>query len=622
MLYSYSMDFFYNKNIMIKKIALFTLLSLIHSNIISAQNDTINLKEVIISSSRIDLPFSENSRTIDIISSREIQNSTALNVADLLQQVAGIDVRRRGIDGMQSDLYIRGGSFEQTLILIDGFKTEDPQTGHHTMNMMIPLENIERVEIIKGPAARIFGQNAFTGAINIVTKKVVKNQGTISVGLGSFKRKSVSLTGAIKLSGASHQVHISNSLSDGYRDNSDFKNQNYFIKSTFNNNQQPINVIASYSSRKFGANNFYTNNPSFNEYEETETSLIGVSSRINKNNFSIKPKIYWKRNQDMFLLKRENPSFSRNFNISNKIAAEVNTSYLSKIGITGFGIEAAKVTLSSNNLGDQNRTQFSAFLEHRFLFANNKFDITPGVSLNYFSDFKFHAFPGLDIGYKINQQVKIYGNLGYSYRVPTYTELYINIPNFLSGNRGLKPEKALAQEVGIKYNADNFSFTTALFRREASNLIDYVKAMADSPFYLAQNLRKITTKGFEASAGHQFQINAHEQSLKLNYSFLEDDYTAINVFKSRYLINTSIKHHFTATVNTKFLTFLEQSISYRFVERPTNSYHVFDAKVMGHFKSIKGYAMFNNIFDASYNEKEFVPMPKANIMFGLSYLID
>ncbi len=616
------MDFFYDKNMMIKKITLFTLLLLMRSNMISAQNDTIKLKEVVISSSRIDLPFSENSRTINVISSQEIQNSAATNVADLLQQVAGIDVRRRGIDGMQSDLYIRGGSFEQTLILIDGFKTEDPQTGHHTMNMMIPLENIERIEIIKGPAARIFGQNAFTGAINIVTKKIVKNQATISVGLGSFERKSVSLTGAIKLENSSHQVHVSNNSSSGYRDNTDFKNKNYFIKSSFNSRKQPINIIASYGSRKFGANNFYTNNPSFNEYEETETSLVGISTRIRKKNLQIKPKIFWKRNQDMFTLKRGDASFPRNHNISNKIGTEVNASYLSKIGITGFGIEAAKITLSSNNLGNQNRTQFSAFLEQRFLFANNKLDITPGISLNYFSDFKFHAFPGLDIGYKINEQLRIYGNVGYSYRVPTYTELYINIPNFLSGNSDLKPEKSSAQEVGMKYNANNFSFSTALFRREASDLIDYVKATTDSPFFLAQNLRKITTKGFEASAGYQFQINAHDQSLKLNYTFLEDDYNVVDVFKSRYLINTSIKHHFTATLNTKFLAFLEQSISYRFVERPTNSYHVFDAKVTGHFKSITLYALVNNIFDATYSEKEFVPMPKANVMFGFSYLLE
>ena len=602
-----------------KKISSLTLFFLFISSIGIAQNDTIKLKEILITSSRIDLPFSENSRTISIISSEDIQRSAATNVADMLQQIGGIDVRRRGIDGMQSDLYIRGGHFNQTLVLIDGIKTEDPQTGHHTMNMMIPLENIERIEIIKGPAARIFGQNAFNGAINIVTKNIIDDNAKISLTGGSFDRKSIDVTASTQLDGSSHQIHYSNNSSDGYRDNTDFNNQNFLLKSSINTKNEPITMLASFGERKFGANNFYTNSPSFNEYEETQTSLVGVSTKFNANEFVIKPKVYWKRNQDMFLLRREDPSFSRNFNISNKVGAEVNASYKSKIGTTGFGVDVASISLSSNNLGDQHRTMFNAFLEQRF--ALGKLDITPGVSFNYFSDFEFNAFPGLDIGYKINDALKVYGNIGYSYRIPTYTELYINIPNFLSGNEDLEPEKALAEEIGVKYRVKDFTFGTAVFRREATDLIDYVKEEESSPFFLAQNLRKITTTGFEANTSYTFKVNDFNQGLDLNYTFLEDDYNDVDVFASRYLINTSIKHHFTATLNTKILKLLEQSIAYRYVERPTDSYNVVDVKIKATIESFTMFALVNNIFDTDYSEKDFVPMPKSNFMFGLSYTI-
>ena len=150
----------------------------------SVKRDT--LKEVIITSSRIDLPFKQNSRTINVISSDQIKNSAATNVVDLLQQVAGVDIRRRGTAGSQADLYIRGGGFDQTLLLIDGIKMDDAQTGHHTMNAALPIEVIERIEIIKGPAARVFGQNAFTGAINIVTKKNLSDTVSVNVEAGSF----------------------------------------------------------------------------------------------------------------------------------------------------------------------------------------------------------------------------------------------------------------------------------------------------------------------------------------------------------------------------------------------------------------------------------------------------
>ena len=172
---------------------LYFLITLFAVNISVAQEEE-QLDSIVITSSRIDIPFKEDSRTIKIITASQIQQSAATNVAELLQQVAGIDIRRRGTYGMQADLYIRGGGFDQTLLLIDGIKVEDPQTGHHTMNMALPIEVIKRIEIIKGPAARIFGQNAFTGAVNIVTKDKTDNLLTVGVKAGSYNQQSVSGT--------------------------------------------------------------------------------------------------------------------------------------------------------------------------------------------------------------------------------------------------------------------------------------------------------------------------------------------------------------------------------------------------------------------------------------------
>ena len=229
-----------------------------------SQEKIIKLDTVVISSSRIDLPFKENSRTILVITSKQIEQSAVTNIADLLQQVAGVDVRRRGVSGMQSDLYIRGGSFDQTLLLIDGIKVEDPQTGHHTMNMALPLDIIERVEIIKGAAARIFGQNAFTGAINIVTKKNASNVNAVGLQAGSFGQKNGAITVGKDLKNSSIIAHASLNSSDGYRHNTDFKNQNYFIKNTFNKNNTPINFIGYFTERNFGANGFYASPAAIN----------------------------------------------------------------------------------------------------------------------------------------------------------------------------------------------------------------------------------------------------------------------------------------------------------------------------------------------------------------------
>ena len=595
------------------------LASLLISNLTFSQGEQPEekLKEVVITSSRIDLPFSENSRTITVVSSEEIKQSAATSVAGLLQQFAGVDIRQRGTKGMQADLYIRGGGFDQTLLLIDGIKVEDSQTGHHTMNLALPIEVIERIEIIKGPAARVFGQNAFTGAINIVTKKSPDNITSLSLQGGSYGQVHGAATLGLNLDGSSHIIHYSRNTSDGHRLNSDYDNNNYFIKSTFNKNKTPINMIASFSDRDFGAQNFYTTNATFFEYEETQGSLLSFQSKLNKGNLTIKPQVYWRRNQDMFLLRREDPSFFRNFHITNKVGVDVNASYTSNIGITGFGIDIAKVGISSNNLGQRDRFMANLFVEHRFKLADNKLDITPGIAVNYFSDFKFHAFPGMDIGYRVNDNVKLYGNVGYTYRIPTYTDLYYSDPATL-GNPNLEPEEAIAEEFGLKYKKNGFDFNMALFNRDSKKIIDYIKENENDQFQ-ATNIRDVNTKGIELSSSYAFKINNFNQNFRASYTFIEDEVKDLNLNFSRYSIN-SLKHHFTATYQSQFIKNVTQSIVYKHAERTSGlSYNVWDASVIWDIKDFEASVIANNIFNADFIETGFLPMPKGNVLFGLKY---
>ncbi|MGC1205803.1 MAG: TonB-dependent receptor [Flavobacteriaceae bacterium] len=575
------------------------------------------LDTIVVSSTRIDLPFKENSRTIDIISSEDIKNSATNNIADLLQQVAGVDIRRRGTAGSQADLYIRGGSFDQTLLLIDGIKMDDAQTGHHTMNAALPIEVIERIEIIKGPAARVFGQNAFTGAINIVTKNNLNNSVSVNMETGSFGQLNGSVTVGTELENSSHIIHIGKLTSEGYRNNSDYDNSNYFIKSVFNKKEQPIEMIATFFDRNFGAENFYTTNPTFNEYEETQNSLIAFTSEFNNQKLKIKPRVYWKRNQDMFLLRRNEPSFFRNFHITNKIGAEVNASYTSNIGVTGFGVDLSKVEISSNNLGNRNRFMANMFLEHRFKLLNDKLDVTPGIAVTYFSDFKFHAFPGIDIGYKLTDNFKLYGNAGYTYRIPTYTDLYYSDPATV-GNANLEPEEALSGELGAKYITPKFTGGFAFFYRDASKLIDYVKDVDTDPF-MATNLRDLYTKGFEVNTSYNFKINNLNQNFSVGYVFLEDQVGDLNLNFSRYSIN-SLKHHFTTRLSTQLVKNINFNIIYKHAERTQGlSYNVWDTSIVLTSKQFEFTAIASNIFDADYIETGFVPMPPSNVLFGLRY---
>ncbi|WP_188598070.1 TonB-dependent receptor domain-containing protein [Polaribacter pacificus] len=576
------------------------------------------LDTVVIKSSRIDLPFKENSRTLHIITAAAIKNSAATNVVALLKQVAGVDIRTRGTAGSQADLYIRGGGFDQTLLLIDGIKMDDSQTGHHTLNAALPLEVIQRIEIVKGPAARVFGQNAFTGAINIVTKKRLENTVITQVEAGSFGQLNGAITVGKEYEHTSFIAHASALTSDGYRTNTDYKNYNYFLKGIFNKKKQPIELIATFFDKNYGAENFYTTNPAFHEYEETQSSLVGVSTTFRTEKFKITPRVYWKRGQDIFLLKRDDPGFYRNLHITNKVGVEANASYTSNLGVTGFGLDVSGVSISSNNLGKRDRMMASLFVEHRFKFFNEKLDITPGVAITYFSDFKFHAFPGMDIGYALSDNLKVYGNIGYTYRIPTYTDLFYKDPVTI-GNENLEPEEALSQELGIKFNQSNFFGSIAFFNRSAKNLIDYIRPNTNQSVFTAANIAEVTTKGFELDASYQFKISDYQQSIAVGYSYLDDDILDQNKDLSRYSLNT-LRHQFTTRLTTKFFKNIEQNLIYKHAERTIGtSYNVWDASIIVAFKSFDFTLTANNIFDADYIESGFIPMPPSSFMAGLRY---
>ena len=589
-----------------------------HLNFFSQEKKEIQaLDTVLIKSTRIDLPFKENARTIQVISAEFIKNSAATNVADLLQQVAGVDIRRRGTAGSQADLYIRGGGFDQTLLLIDGIKMDDAQTGHHTMNAALPIEVIERIEIIKGPAARVFGQNAFTGAINIVTKSTLANTASVNIEAGSFGQLNGSVTVGKEFENSSIIAHVGILTSDGYRHNSDYENKNYLLKGVFNKKEQPIEVIATFFDKKFGANGFYASATATEQYEETQSSLFGASTTFRTEKFKITPRVYWKRGQDEYIYIRDNPSVYRNLHITNKVGVETNASYTSDIGITGFGVDLSRVFISSNNLGKRNRTMANLFLEHRFKFADGKIDITPGVAVTYFSDFKFHAFPGLDIGFKLSDNLKAYGNLGVTYRIPTYTDLYYNDRSTI-GNSNLKPEEAFAQEIGLKFNSGRFTSSVAIFNRDADNLIDFIRPDVTSK-YEATNIAKVNTKGFELNTDYRFKLNEFNQTLSFGYNYLNDDILDQNKDLSRYSLNT-LKHQFITRFESKLFKNVRQNIIYKHAERTIGtSYNVWDASVIVAVNTFNFTVTANNIFNAEYIESGFVPMPPSSLLFGLRY---
>ena len=539
---------------------------------------------------------------------------------DLLQQVSGIDIRRRGVPGTQADLYIRGGGFDQTLLLIDGMKMDDIQTGHHTLNLLLPIQLIERIEIIKGPASRIFGQNAFNGAINIVTRslpKLDKKQFEILVSnptFGSFKQFGFLINSRLSLKEKFNaQLTFSRSKSDGYRYNTDYSNDFFFFKSEIKTQKNPIIITSGFTEKKFGANGFYASPSATDQYEETQASFLGISTLLGSEKFLVRPKLYWRRGQDEYIYIRNNPSVYRNLHKTNKIYLDFSFSKLFESSRLNFGIDLSNSSISSNNLGDHNRFTTSLYADYTFKTKDNKLSFSPGLSISNFSDMSTHFFPGIDVGFDVNEKINLYANYGKTYRIPTYTDLYYSDRNTI-GNPDLNPEHAITNEIGIKYSNENIDVSSSFFTRKSSNIIDYVK-QSEQDKWEATNIRNLDTNGFDLSFLYKISLY---NSLRIGYTYLFDKSYVSDVNYSRYAIN-SLRHQLNTRLALKYSNKITHTLISRFGERSNKVSHIVYDSNLKYQLSENSYFFINvnNIFNEEYYETNLVPMPGRNFLIGV-----
>jgi len=266
---------------------------------------SVDIGEVVISENRIAIPFSDASRSIEIITKKQIQDIRPTSVNELLQAIGGVDIRQRGANGVQADLSIRGGTFEQALVLINGVKMLDPQTGHHLMNLPITIDDIERVEILKGPGARVYGQNAFAGAINIITRPGEEQSVALRLDAGANHLISAGASLTLPIRQYRQTLSISHDQSDGYRSNTDYVIDNIFYQAQTTIGKGILDLFGGYTARSFGANGFYGSESFTDQYEETRTSIASASYSVRSGHWKIAPRIYWRRNTDNWQFRRQ-----------------------------------------------------------------------------------------------------------------------------------------------------------------------------------------------------------------------------------------------------------------------------------------------------------------------------
>ena len=596
------------------------LLIVLFTNLLIAQTSEFKTDEVVVTAGRTPISFSDLNRNVVVIKPSEIKNAAVNSIQDLLQFSAGIDLKTRGVDGVQSDIAIRGGTFEQTLVLVDGIKMSDPQTAHHNLNLPVSLDNVERIEILKGQGSRIHGPNAFSGVINIITKKGSERNFSFKATGGQHGYFDNSLNASLPLGIFNNRISISRQKSDGYRDNTDFEILNFSYSSSLATKLGAINLFFGYNDKDFGANSFYTTRFP-NQGEKTRTKFLNVSGDFGSDKFSITPKIYWRRNDDDFVLRRENPSFYHNVHKTNVYGGEIQSTLKSDYGTTAIGLEISKDEIESNNLGEHTRSKKGFFVEHSFS-PIEKLSINLGGFAFDYSDIGLKIWPGLDLGYQLNEDIRIFGSFGRAFRIPSFTELFYNDPVTI-GNADLKHEETTNFELGLKYNTSKTNFNITLFRKEGKDIIDWVRTSGDKPWSV-RNIAEVNTNGIELSFAilpKSISNNLPINKVQFSYTYLDSDKKTSSL-DSRYVLD-HLQNQFVINIDNDLFAGVGQSWIFKYEDRLNfEDSFIVDTQINKDFDFVNVFVKATNIFNNYYEDIAGVPLPGRWVSGGVKLTIN
>lgn len=597
------------------------------------QNDSVNaIDELIINENRFSTPISKQNRNVYVIDKAEIAKLPGRTMVEVLQYANGVDLRQRGPFGTQADISIDGGSFEQTVVLLNGAKIIDSQTAHNMLNLPIPVEVIERIEIIRGPAARIYGINSLTGAINIITKKPTDSGILLNTYAGSNFEKDSAGTGdtfygnGVQVGGVfgkekhQHSVFASHDKSNGYRYNTGFENNKLFYQGNvqLNDNNELLGSFG-YVKNGFGANGFYAAPGDINSHEVVQTTFASLQSKHRMSDkWTLVPRITYRYNYDDYRY-LGNKTTARSLHYTNSVAGEVNTTYKMERGELGFGVEARNEDINSTSIGEHNRNNVGVYAEYRTTFFE-KLNVNIGAYLNYNSDYKWQVYPGLDASYAVTDAFKVIANIGTSQRIPSFTDLYLQQRPGNIGNPDLDSENAFQTEAGFKYTKNAFSFNANYFYRTINNFIDWTRNVTTEPWQ-SQNFGDLVTNGINMRAVYGWKLSEQSKfNFNLGYTYLESEFRDIQLdVDSKYLIS-SLRHQVTNTVDFQYKK-LSVLFATRYNERATGaSYWINDFRISQGIKKFVVYADAQNIFGTTYFEAGAIPLPARWFSLGVKFV--
>ena len=603
------------------------------------------LDEVSVTGSRAPLTRSQAARMVTVLERTDIQQAPVQSINDLLKLAVGVDVRQRSPIGAQTDISVRGGTQEQIIVLLNGINICDPQTGHNTLDLPCDLSDIQRIEVLEGPAARIYGTSSLVGAINIVTKEdpspaspegeeqlLLRAEG----GSHGYANAAARILLPPYREGWGGSASASYARTDGYSRskagslNSDHSGAKAFYQGHYAANALSLNWHFGIADKGWGSSTAYAS-PKWqadDQYEHTTKLTAALQASVKSGAVSLHPTVYWNQHQDRYEGYRNRPDLMPfNYNRTDVFGLQLNSHFDWSLGRTALGAELRNENLVSGNLGEPltrphaiygtdrdytlglNRTNISAYAEHNVLLQNLTVSAGFVVVKNTWADMNPTIYPGIDASLRLGSHWKLHASYNTSLRMPSFTEMYYKLQGY-KADPHLKPEEMSAVELGASLHQSPFTLHLALWHHHGRNMIDWIMD---------------TSQGNEAA--WQSVNHTRLNSIGLSYIHQEKDLEpgivsqyALEYLRHKLVVGTRVPivSHLTLDANLRWQDRAGQYTDFDGSVNDYRPYALVDARLSWQNPAYELYLKANNLLDTSYRDYGLVPQPGRWLIAGVT----
>jgi iron complex outermembrane receptor protein len=583
---------------------------------------------MVVIGSPVPVPLAESSASV-VVLPVEGKTLSLESPQELLRQDSSVYLEERGAGGGQADLILRGGTFEQALVLLNGFRINDSQTAHHNLDLPIPLDAMDSIEVLHGAGSTLHGADALSGVADLLTAAPSAYSLRLRAGDGSFGENEESMLVELARKQWSSRLTAERNFSTGFMTDRDYRNEDASSESWVSSRLGISDFLFAASDRSFGANQFYG---LYNSWERTKGWFASGRQELGSRTVAA---FGYRRHADEFILLRDNPSVYENNHIDGSWQASVrHTLSVATSSVLLFGLEADGDSIRSNNLGLHARNRGAGYIDLDLRPAKSRWKLSAGLREELFSGgLQSTLAPHLGGSLRLTDQLKLRASGGYGYRLPTYTDLYYSDPATI-GNADLKPESAWSGEAGADWSPSiRLTISAAGFYNRQHDTIDYVRAAVLPNSLLpawctvnawcAVNLSGLHFAGVEASATW---LPAKGQTVQFAWTHLVGAQPPLNDLQSEYALNYPVEniHAIWIVALGHTLTVTNSVAIAKPYQQPGNPpwnstpYPVWYAALTHDFGKIRPYLRLANLSNTGYHEINGVAMQGRSISGGVS----